>query len=57
MAEILELAREMRNTGRSIEDGFDFSLGILKYRRTKKAGVVDYIDYVAQHCGRSLAAR
>jgi len=57
MAEILELATEMRNTGRSIEDGFDFSLGILKYRRTKKEGVVDYIDYVAQHCGRSLPAR
>jgi hypothetical protein len=57
MAEILELATEMRNTGRPIEDGFDFSLGILKYQRTKKEGVVDYIDYVAQHCGRTLPAR
>ena len=57
MAEILKLATEMRNAGRSIEDGFDFSLGILKYRRTKKEGVVDYIDYVAQHCGRNLPAR
>jgi len=57
MAEILELATEMRNRGRSIEDGFDFSLGILKYRRTKKEGVVDYVDYVAKHCGQTLPAR
>jgi hypothetical protein len=57
MAEILELATFMRNTGRPIEDGFDFSLGILKYRRTKKEGVVDYIDYVTQRCGRTLTAR
>jgi hypothetical protein len=57
MAEILELATVMRNTGRPIEDGFDFSLGILKYRRTKKEGVVDYVDYIAQHCGRTLPAR
>jgi hypothetical protein len=57
MPEILELVTEMRNTGRRIEDGFDFSLGILKYQRTKKEGVVDYIDYVEQHCGRTLPAR
>ena len=57
MAEILELATEMRSRGRPIEDGFDFSLGILKYRRTKKEGAVDYIDYVAQHCGQTLPAR
>jgi hypothetical protein len=57
MAEILELAKEMRSRGRPIEDGFDFSLGILKYQRTKREGVVDYIDYVAQHCGQTLPAR
>ena len=57
MAEILELAREMRSRGHPIEDGFDFSLGILKYQRTKKEGVVDYIDYVAQRCGQTLPAR
>jgi hypothetical protein len=57
MAEILELAAEMRSRGRPIEDGFDFSLGILKYQRTKKEGVVDYIDYVAQHCDQILPVR
>jgi hypothetical protein len=57
MAEIMELAAEMRRKGRPIEDGFDFSSGILKYQQTKKQGVVDYIDYVAQYCGRILSAR
>ena len=39
MAEILELATEMRNTGRSIEDVFDFSFGILSTGEQRKRGL------------------
>ena len=50
---IVRLRNAMQKQGRPIEkNGFDFSLGILKFEKTEYRGTVKYYNYVKQHCGR-----
>ena len=45
------LAARMRALGRPIErNGFDFSLGVLRYERAQRRGRVDYYKFVRRHC-------
>ena len=53
VSKIIELAVTMKSKGRPLDDGFDFSLGILEYQKGAKEGSVDYIDYIQQYCGRT----
>ena len=48
---IARLASAMEKQGRSItNEGFDFSLGHLKFQRKEKRGGIDYLDYVRSFC-------
>lgn len=53
MPEIAVLAATMQKQGRPIqENGFDFSLGILKYQPNEKKGTVNYLDIMKAAIGK-----
>ena len=51
---IFQLAAAMKKQGRPLEDnGFDFNLGYLKFKKGEKRGSVEYIDYIRLNCGKN----